>query len=293
MDHQLVDIRDLNAVRQSVRKFRPEIVFHLAAQALVRPSYDSPADTFSTNVQGTVHVLEAARKTDSVRVVVTVTTDKVYRNEEKGLPFQEDDPLGGRDPYSASKAAAEMAINSYRESFFRSSGVALAAARAGNVIGGGDWSKDRILPDAVRAWGRGDTLVVRNPEATRPWQHVLEPLAAYLRLAEALHGNPATAGDYNFGPNPSENVKVRQVVEMAKEAFGSGRVEWGQGTSGPHEAKNLCLDNGKAVRVLGVSPIWSLNEAVNRTMRWYRRHLAGEKAAQLCREDLGAFTSAP
>jgi len=292
IDHQLLDIRDPKTVMRSIQKFRPEIVFHLAAQALVRPSYESPVETFSTNAQGTVHVLEAVRKAGSVRVVVAVTTDKVYRNEEQGRAFKEHDPLGGRDPYSASKAAAEMAIHTYRESFLRSSGVALAAARAGNVIGGGDWSKDRILPDAVRAWGQKKPLLVRNPEATRPWQHVLEPVSAYLRLAEVLFEDPALAGDYNFGPSRGEITKVRKVVALAQEAFGAGRIQWGSDKGGPHEAKTLSLDNGKAARALGVKPVWSLPKAVERTMNWYRRHLAGEKPLQLCREDLKAFLAA-
>ena len=289
LDHQIIDIRRAPAVRKSIHEFQPEIVFHLAAQALVRPSYEDPLGTFETNVMGTANIFEAIREIQSVRVVVSVTTDKVYRNLESGRPFREEDPLGGRDPYSASKAGAETVIACYRESFFREKGVALAAARAGNVIGGGDWSKDRILPDAVRAWKRREALTVRNPSSTRPWQHVLEPLAAYLCLAEALFEKPSLAGDYNFGPPPDQNTKVQTVVAMAREAFGTGETRWGEIKVGPHEAKHLSLDNRKAAQVLGIRPVWSLLEAVNRTMNWYRRYYDGKKAGTLCQEDLDAF----
>jgi len=289
LDHQILDIRSAQAVFKSMHEFQPEIVFHLAAQALVRSGYEDPLRTLATNVMGTANVLEAIRQNQSVRVVVAVTTDKVYRNLESGRPFREEDPLGGQDPYSASKAGAETVITCYRESFLKENGVALASARAGNVIGGGDWSKDRILPDAVRAWGRRETLVVRNPSSTRPWQHVLEPLAAYLYLAEVLFHNPSLAEDYNFGPPPDQNTKVQTVVAMAKEAFGGGEIRWGEVKAGPHEAKHLSLDNRKASRVLGIRPVWSLQEAVNRTMSWYRKHQEGEKASTLCQEDLEAF----
>jgi len=291
LDHQIVDIRHAHAVQRSIHDFKPDVVFHLAAQALVRPSYEDPLETFRTNVMGTANVLEAIRAVKTVRVVVAVTTDKVYRNLESGQPFREDDPLGGRDPYSASKSAAEMVIACYRDSFFQERGVALAAARAGNVIGGGDWSQDRILPDAVKAWGQGKPLVVRNPEATRPWQHVLEPLAAYLHLAEALFHNPSLAGNYNFGPPLDQNIKVRKVVQLAKDAFGVGEIRWGEGEAGPHEAKTLSLNNQKAMQVLGIQPVWALEEAVVRTMKWYRKHQEGESSAKLCREDLEGFLS--
>jgi len=291
LEHQIADIVDKNKVQQSIHDFRPEVVFHLAAQALVRPSYLDPALTFTTNFQGTVNVLEAVRSTKTARVVVAVTTDKVYRNHENGQAFQEEDPLGGKDPYSASKSAAEMAIASYRESFFQRDGIALAAARAGNVIGGGDWSVDRIIPDAVRAWGSGGILAVRNPEATRPWQHVLEPLAAYLRLAESLFLDPGLAGDYNFGPPPTQVGSVRDVVLQAKEAFGAGEIRWGTEPSVLDEARTLCLENHKAKQILGVTTVWSLDQAIEKTMSWYRRQLKGEKAIKLCEADFEAFLS--
>ena len=286
------DIRDQSAVLSIFRQAEPEIVLHLAAQALVRPSYLDAAGTFATNIQGTVNILEAVRSVKSVRAVVAVTTDKVYRNDERGRPFKEDDPLGGRDPYSASKAAAEMVISSYRQSFLGPSGVGVAAARAGNVIGGGDWSADRILPDAVRAWENGKALQVRNPAATRPWQHVLEPLAGYLKLAEALVESPQVGEAFNFGPAAGEVATVREVVLQARESFGCGEIEWGTTPDDFHEARALSLDNSKAREVLGVRPVWTLEQTISRTMCWYKRQLAGENARAICEEDMDTYCSA-
>ena len=289
--HDWLDIRDPSALMNWIASFRPDLILHLAAQPLVRRSHREPLETFTTNVNGTLHVLEAARACASTQAVVVVTTDKVYRNSEQGHAFVENDALGGNDPYSASKAAAEMVVNSYRHSFFAPDGKALSAARAGNVIGGGDWSEDRILPDAVRAWGNKGILEVRNPEATRPWQHVLEPLCGYLCLAETIFQNPGAAGDFNFGPEPEDIATVRDVVEIAREAFGRGEVAWGVRRDSLHEAKTLALDNSKAKEILGVTPVWNLQTAVERTMRWYRRQLEGEDARALCEEDIDAFFS--
>ena len=207
-------------------------------------------------------------------------------------PYREDDPLGGYDPYSASKAAAELVIASYRDAFLAERGVAVAAARAGNVVGGGDWSADRLLPDAVRAWGTGAPLHVRRPDAVRPWQHVLEALAGYLILAERVYAEPRLAGAYNFGPETHEAATVREVVTLAREAFGSGDVVWEGGDPGPHEAGWLALEIAKSRNVLGVRPRWTLAEAVRASMRWYRRQLDGVPAAQLCAEDIAAFEAA-
>lgn len=287
-----LDIREASALAKNLHSYQPDIVLHLAAQPLVRRSYAEPVETFTTNVTGTLNVLEAVRACDSVRAVVVVTTDKVYSNGERGRAFVETDALGGFDPYSASKAAAEMVACAYRDSFFVSEGKALASARAGNVIGGGDWSEDRILPDAVRAWGAGGTLEVRNPEATRPWQHVLEPLCGYLCLAETIFQNPAAATAFNFGPGLEDVATVRDVVEIAREAFGQGEVAWGVKRDALHEAKTLALDHSQAKEVLGVAPVWNLQSAVKRTMRWYRRQLDGEDARTLCEEDIDAFFSA-
>jgi CDP-glucose 4,6-dehydratase len=292
MRSNFIDVRDSDAFQKEVFDFEPEIFFHLAAQPLVRRSYRDPIETFTTNVTGTVHALDAARMCDSVKAVVIVTTDKVYRNREEGKPFSEDNPLGGRDPYSASKAAAEMVVESYRRSFFLCEGKGLAAARAGNVIGGGDWSEDRILPDAVRAWAVGEALQVRHPDAVRPWQHVLEPICGYLRLAERIFIDPASSTDFNFGPDPCDASTVRDVVEIARLAFGGGMVDWGDKKNSLHEAGSLVLDNSKAKKELGIFPVWHLRETIKRTMHWYRRQADGENALTLCVEDIDAYLSA-
>lgn len=285
----ILDIRDRAAVLRRVTEVKPEIVLHLAAQALVRAGYRDPAGTYDTNVTGTANLLDALRVSPDVRSIVVVTTDKVYRNAETGVAFREDDPLGGHDPYSASKAAAEIVTASYRQSFFEARRIGLATARAGNVIGGGDWAEDRLIPDAVRAWGSGETLVVRRPKAVRPWQHVLEPLGGYLALAEGLWHNPDLAAGYNFGPDHTAAATVGAVLEHAREAYGSGEVRLGDGSDGPHEAGYLMLDSTRAGRDLGYEPRWALGETVRRTMDWYRRLAAGEDAANLCHADIEAF----
>ncbi|BCX12095.1 MAG: CDP-glucose 4,6-dehydratase [Thermosynechococcus sp.] len=218
MESHFIDIRDVESLARTVRKFAPQIVVHLAAQPLVRASYRDPLLTFATNIMGTAQVLDSLRGLDSVRVAVFVTTDKVYENREWPYPYRETDSLGGHDPYSASKAASELVVASYREAFLREQGIAVATARAGNVIGGGDWSEDRLIPDAIRAWQSGKQLFVRRPEAIRPWQHVLEPLYGYLVLAERLWDQPHLAGAYNFGPDPAEAATVRAVIEYARAA---------------------------------------------------------------------------
>lgn len=282
------DIRDADAIREIATDARPDIVMHLAAQPLVLDSYKDPLGTFATNVQGTANVLDAVREVGSARVVVAVTTDKVYRNLEESLPFRESDPLGGHDPYSASKAASEIIIASYRDSFLSEKGVRVASARAGNVIGGGDWSANRLIPDAVKAWGNGNSLEVRRPDAVRPWQHVLEPVAGYLRLAEKLWHDPQFVGAYNFGPHTHEAATVRDVLTIAREAYGRGDCVWGDGSAGVHEAGWLALETAKARQTLGVVSRWSLEAGVARTMAWYRR-LSDGNAAALCYEDIEAF----
>lgn len=286
------DIRDAAALAALVQRSQPDIVFHLAAQALVRVSYRDPVTTFATNVMGTVHTLEALRTVDSVRAVVVVTTDKVYQNLEHAFPYRETDALGGHDPYSASKAAAEMVVTSYRASFLADRQVAVASARAGNVIGGGDWSEDRLIPDAIRAWDAGQPLQIRRPDAVRPWQHVLEPLCAYLRLAEQLVAQPDLAGAYNFGPQTHEAATVRAVVQLARNTYGRGDVAWGDGSEGPHEAGWLALEVAKARTLLGVAPRWTLAQTVHRTMDWYRRCGSGTDAVAACADDIVAFETA-
>lgn len=287
-NHQ-VDIRDAGAVARVVRETRPQLVLHLAAQALVRAGYADPLGTHATNILGTAHVLDALRDQPQVRVALVVTTDKVYRNREWAYPYREEDPLGGRDPYSASKAAAELVTASYRDAFLAAQGVAVASARAGNVIGGGDWAADRLLPDAVRAWSAGQTLHLRHPHATRPWQHVIEPLAAYLCLAERLWQAPQLAGAYNFGPLPHEAASVGNVIKMASSLYSAQACSYEIESAGPHEAGWLALETALARQVLGVAPRWPLATAVARTMDWYRAQAAGADARALCLDDLQAW----
>jgi len=283
------DVRDAAALSTLAKSVQPEIVLHLAAQPLVRASYYDPLATFSTNIMGTANLLDALRDISTVRSVVVVTTDKVYRNLEHPYPYREDDHLGGHDPYSASKAASEIIAASYRDAFLSNQGIAVATARAGNVIGGGDWAEDRLIPDAVRAWQADLPLDIRRPKAIRPWQHVLEPLAAYLTLAEKLWESPNLAGAYNFGPETSEAATVREVIDLARIAYGCGDVVWGDGSQGPHEAGWLALEIAKARNELGVVPRWKLAESVERTLHWYRRLEAGADARGLCLEDINAY----
>jgi CDP-glucose 4,6-dehydratase len=222
-----------------------------------------------------------------------VTTDKVYRNQEWPYPYREVDALGGHDPYSASKAASEIVIASYRDAFLAAQGVAVASARAGNVIGGGDWSEDRLIPDAVRAWQSGQPLNIRRPQAIRPWQHVLEPLAGYLTLAQKLWEQPELAGAYNFGPQTDEAASVREVVKLARTAYGTGDIHFGDDTEGPHEAGWLALETAKARVALGVAPKWALAETVNRTMAWYRAQHRGADVRSLCEAEITAYETSP
>ncbi len=291
--HHELDICDAPKIAAIVQQVQPEIVLHLAAQALVRESYSDPLRTFSVNVMGTAHVLDALRLCDIVRSIVVVTTDKVYANQEWSWPYRETDRLGGHDPYSASKAGTEIVVASYRASYFAAKGVTVATARAGNVIGGGDWSADRIIPDAVRAWSAHETLQVRRPQAVRPWQHVIEPLCAYLVLAERAWSDKSAdktiAKAWNFGPQTHEAATVREVVDMAQAAFGQGQVQWGDGNEGPHEAGLLMLDTSLAKSQLGVQSVFALKDAIGMTMRWYRDLQAGQSAAELCARDIAYF----
>lgn len=285
----IADIRDAQKIADIVKQVRPEVVLHLAAQALVRESYADPLGTFASNIMGTANVLDALRRCDSVRSIVAVTTDKVYANQEWAWPYRENDRLGGHDPYSASKAGAEIVVSSYRASFFAANGVALATARAGNVIGGGDWSADRIIPDAVRAWLSDQPLQVRRPQAVRPWQHVIEPLCAYLVLAERAWDDASLAQAWNFGPSTHEAATVRDVVGLAQTAFGRGQVQWGDGLEGPHEAGLLTLDTSLARAKLGVQSVFPLAEAIEMTMHWYRDFSEGADAATLCQRDIAQY----
>lgn len=290
MDHAHGDIRDSALVAARLREVRPEIVLHLAAQPLVRRSYREPLETWATNVMGTAHVLDAVRQLETPCAVVVVTTDKVYENREWEHPYRETDPLGGHDPYSASKAGTELVAASWRKAFFHGTGVRLATARAGNVIGGGDWSEDRILPDLARAFGAGRPLLVRNRHAVRPWQHVLDPLAGYLLLAERLSGPDGVFFEdgFNFGPEPADQRSVGALVEAARKHWAG---DWTDATEpdAPHEAGRLALSIERARMVLGWQPRWDFARAVAETVGWYRDVAAGADPAERVRAQIAAF----
>ena len=278
----VADIRDADSVRNAIRDSRPDIVFHLAAQSLVRESYRAPIDTFATNIMGTANLLEAVRASNSVRAVVVVTSDKCYENREQQAGYQETDPMGGHDPYSSSKGAAELVTSSYRRSFFYApESPAIATARAGNVIGGGDFAVDRLLPDCVRALERKESVAIRNPDSTRPWQFVLEPLAGYLTLAEHLLQEGHAYGEpWNFGPPDDETHSVRRLCESfaAVIAERSGMrldIQAVSSPAGQHEAKYLRLDISKARQRLRWQPVLAVDDAVSMTASWYAEYLKG------------------
>jgi len=309
--HVIGDVRDLKALTKAVRAAKPDFVFHLAAQPLVRLSYQEPVETFETNVMGTVNLLEAVRryavhssfgskpqnfKTPKPVSVVCITTDKCYENKETTRPYKEDDPMGGYDPYSCSKGCDELVISSYRRSFFNSpdSRVWVASARAGNVIGGGDWAKDRIIPDCFRALQAAQPIPVRNKVSTRPWQHVLEPLSGYLALGAALDARrdfPSVCSGFNFGPNPNASRTVKDVVEeLLKHAKG----KWVD-KSDPkavHEAGLLNLDIRKARKVLGWKPRWGFEETIAKTVEWYEAVRCGKKAIDVTQRQIAEYFGA-
>lgn len=282
--HLLGDVRDFDALQSAMGAADPEVIFHLAAQPLVRESYANPLKTYQTNVMGTAHVLEAARKCGRLRAVVIVTTDKCYENHELGRPFLETDPLGGHDPYSASKACSEIVAASYRDSFFADGGaVGIATARAGNVIGGGDFAADRIVPDILRAWRAGEAVVLRNPGAVRPWQGVLEPLGGYLHLAQKLWSEPTEYSEaFNFAPDPED---CRKVGELADLLCGRLGVRWRHDSSvQPHEAALLRLSNRKASEKLGWRPLVRLEETIDFIARFAIGMRDGKTIRELCEE---------
>ncbi len=281
------DIRDEQELRRAVSEFDPQIVFHLAAQPLVRRSYDDPLETFSTNVQGTANLLQACRESRSLQAVVVITTDKVYENREWSWGYRESDVLGGHDPYAASKACAELVVSSFRKSFLESQGILLGSCRAGNVIGGGDWAEDRLIPDLMRAAAAGATTSIRMPEAVRPWQHVLEPLAGYLLLGQKLlEGGSDFAEAWNFGPEVSGHVSVGEIIEMARRHWSAVDVECVSGNR-RHETTLLSLDCAKARRRLDWRPLWDIGETVRRTVEWYRDYY--ENGQVLTHEQLEHF----
>jgi len=265
------DLRDGPAVHRALDQIQPEIIFHLAAQPLVRRSYREPLTTFDTNVLGLVHLLEAVRATPSVKALVNATTDKVYLEQPSDGGYREDHPLGGHDPYSTSKACAELVTECYRKSFFTESGPRVATARAGNVIGGGDWSEDRLVPDLVRAASAGDTLRIRNPHAIRPWQHVLEPLSGYLRLGQCLLAGDDVQGPWNFGPSADAALPVQALVSQTLALWPGLRSEHQPGPH-PYEAQALHLNCSKAARMLSWRSLWNADDTLQRTIQWYRAY---------------------
>jgi len=277
------NLRDFISTARFVSELQPSLVFHLAAQPLVRQSYRAPLETWSTNVLGTANLLEACRQAGTVKAIVIITTDKCYENREWEQPYRECDPLGGHDPYSASKACAEIVAASYRDSFLKQAGIAVATARAGNVIGGGDFAEDRLIPDAVRAFTSDMPLVLRNPSATRPWQHVLEPLSGYLALAEKMLSEPEGNFDeaWNFGPDAGGNATVGAVAKRFSQLWGAGQIEEMAAHDGPHEAGLLMLDTSKARERLGWKP----------PAEWYMAWHRGEDVAELTQRQIEDYFS--
>lgn len=288
------DIRDGEQLKSLFRTWQPDIVFHLAAQPLVRLSYEIPVDTYETNVMGTIHVLEAIRATDSVKVGVMITTDKCYENKEQIWGYRENEPMGGYDPYSSSKGAAEIAIASWRRSFFNPDdyarhGKSIASVRAGNVIGGGDWALDRIIPDCIRALESGNPIEIRSPRAIRPWQHVLEPLSGYLLLAQKMWNAPADYCEgWNFGPRPESISTVWEVAQKVIENYGSDTLKDISNPNALHEAKLLMLDISKAKFRLGWEPRMNLSQCVALTVDWYKRYRQ-EEVYEVCVEQIGRY----
>lgn len=289
---RIVDIRDLSALAKIVREINPEVVFHLAAQSLVRASYDDPVSTYATNVMGTVHLLEAVRRTPGVRAVINVTSDKCYENREWVWGYRESDPMGGRDPYSSSKGCAELVTAAYRQSFFGSSadGTHICSARAGNVIGGGDWAADRLVPDFVRSTLRGESVRIRNPQSTRPWQHVLEPLSGYLLLAERLAQEGASyEGGWNFGPADDDAVSVEKIASAMVSLWGKPASWFKDAGEQPHEANFLKLDSSKSRDLLKWSPRLDLQTALAWTVEWYKGTAEGASPKDLTLQQIRRY----
>lgn len=273
MRSEFGDIRDFALLKKLLDEFQPEIVIHMAAQALVQYSYKEPVETFATNVLGTVHLLEAAKQTDSVKAIINVTTDKCYENKEWHWGYRENDSLGGYDPYSSSKACAELVTSAYRSSFFDASKIGLASARAGNVIGGGDWSQNRLIPDIIQGCMSNKSILIRHPHALRPWQHVLEPLSGYLKLAERLYKSPVEYSEaWNFGPNEDDIKPVHWIADYITRTWHEQR-NWIKDTNQyPHEATYLKLDCAKAKSRLQWQPRWSLEKGLHETVSWYQAY---------------------
>ncbi|MBT6051329.1 MAG: CDP-glucose 4,6-dehydratase [Candidatus Scalindua sp.] len=287
------NILDYEKMNRAIQDTQPEIVFHLAAQALVRLSYVEPKLTFETNVTGSVNILECVRESNSIKSLIYVTSDKCYKNKEWIWGYRENDELGGHDPYSASKAAAENVFSSYRDSFFSNSNVGLASVRAGNVIGGGDWALDRIIPDCIRSIKNGKEIIIRNPQATRPWQHVLEPLSGYMLLAQKLYEDPRKyAGSWNFGPTIESIKTVKELAETTINIMGKGSIVLGNADDEKHEAGLLHLNCDKSNHQLKWTPVWNFDETVLRTIEWYKKYLHGNDPKVLSLQDIHNYVEA-
>lgn len=290
IDSIIGDIRDLDSLKKSLKASDPEIIIHMAAQPLVRKSYRDPIETYSTNVMGTVNILEAARELNQLKTLINVTTDKVYENKELDVPFKEDDRLGGFDPYSNSKACSELVTHSYRSSFYKDSSVKVVTARAGNVIGGGDWSEDRLIPDIIRAYQSGSKVIIRSPNAIRPWQHVLESIAGYLELVEYLERpDHHFFESWNFGPGTSDFLTVQNIVEFVQANFPKMQIDFEIKNADLHEAEILKLDNAQALKYLSWKSRWKASEAIHKTFTWYEKFQIGENALDITLAQIREF----
>lgn len=296
IEEKIADIRNADVLLEYFKKVQPDIVFHLAAQALVRQSYDDPIETFSTNVMGTLNVYEACRKTPSVKAIVNVTSDKCYENKEWEWGYRENEPMGGYDPYSASKGCSELLTSSYRNSYFNTKDfgkkhqVLLASGRAGNVIGGGDWAVDRLIPDMVKATAISKAVLIRNPLATRPWQHVLEPLSGYLTLGyKLLKKDVSVAEGFNFGPDNHSNLQVGDIVKLSHQYWENIQIEFSKNTDEHHEANLLMLDCSKANKTLKWKAVWGIDKTISKTINWYKEYYENNQVLSLI--DLKEYVS--
>lgn len=293
MESEIADIRDLQLITNSLVDFEPDIVIHMAAQPLVRLSYKEPVETYSTNVMGTLNLLEATRKCKKIKAIVAVTTDKCYENKELDRGYKEEEPMGGHDPYSSSKGCCELLISSYRRSFFNKSDTpALASVRAGNVIGGGDWSEDRLIPDILNAFEKSKKVIVRNPLSVRPWQHVLEPLSGYLVLAEQLYLNGEQYAEaWNFGPQDEDCKNVEYILDRMVDNWGKGASWKLDNNSNPHEANFLKLDISKAAKKLQWEPKWNLDFTLKSIISWHKKWLSGKNIKEVCISEINRYNS--
>jgi CDP-glucose 4,6-dehydratase len=290
IDSQIGDIRDQGALYESMLEFNPDILIHMAAQPLVRYSYDAPIETYEVNVIGTAKVLEVARSCSNLKAIVNITTDKCYENDERSQGYKEDDPMGGHDPYSSSKGCAELVASAYRRSFLQEQGVGLASVRAGNVIGGGDWADDRLIPDILRSFEKSEPVVIRNPKATRPWQHVLEPLSGYLILAQKLYKDQKEyAEGWNFGPNEQDVKPVDWILDKMIGNWPNSSWELDESSS-PHEADFLKLDIAKAESRLNWKPVWELSHTLEKIIEWHKAWLNNENVQTICLAEIEEYT---